>query len=158
LVITGEVGLTVADADLFLADKDAKAAVQAGIADTVGVANEQVAVVFTKKERRLSEERHLAGTSIKVAYTITLPASAGSAVHAAARAKANAATTETLNTAISAKVTAAKGDAYKVTVASMSKPAVTGGDPIVSTVTPAGTSSSAAIKAGVAFLMLAFSV
>jgi len=142
---------------LFLGDQDAKDAVKAGIATSMDVDLAHLEVVFTKA-RRLSEERHLAGTSVKVAYTITLPASAGTVAHTAALAKANAATKSTLTAAISAKVTAAKGDSYTVSVASMSTPVSTGGDPVVTTGTTEAASSSAAIKAGVAFLMLAFSV
>jgi len=121
LKITGDVTLKLADADAFLADADAKDAVQDGIATSMGVTKNQVVAVFTKA-RRLSVERHLAGTSVKVAYTITVPASAGTAAHAAIQTKANTATAAKLTTAIAAKVTAAKGNSYTVSVDSMSEP------------------------------------
>lgn len=121
LKITGDVTLKLADADAFLADTGAKNAVKAGIADSMGVPESQVAVVFAKA-RRLSEERLLAGTNVKVSYTITVPASAGAAAHTAAQNKANTATESALTTAISAKVTAAKGNSYTVSVESMTTP------------------------------------
>jgi len=124
-VISGTAGMSVPDADAFLTDTVAQQAVSDGIADTAGVPTGYVAIQVAKV-RRLNDdhERRLAGTAVTITYTITIPVSVSSATASAASAKMAAVTPTQLTTKIAAKVTAAKGSSFVVSVTSKAVPAV----------------------------------
>jgi hypothetical protein len=71
--LEGDVTLQVNDVDAFVTSAEVKAAVQEGIATSVGVAKDKVVIEsITQVVRRLSgEERRLAAGSVKAKYKIT---------------------------------------------------------------------------------------
>lgn len=130
--LKGELKMTVTDADAFLADAAAQDAVKKGIAEHFEVAPARVELTFSKGRRLVADARNLAGTSLKVDYTITLPAATGEAKQAEVEKKikdtaASPTATAALNAAIVKQVTVAKGaDANKFTptVTKMDAPTV----------------------------------
>jgi hypothetical protein len=142
-VITGEIDVTVDDPDAFIADAAAKQAVTEGIAEVIGVPASYV-VVTLEKGRRLKEAggavstpRRLAGT-VKIKYTVTIPASESASVKSAATANAQAATASLYQEKMQTKLTAA-GSSVTITVDAVSEP-TTAQAPAPA---PPGTASSA---------------
>jgi hypothetical protein len=144
-VMTGSLGMTVPDADAFVADSVALNAVKDGIADNLGVDPTWVEVTATKN-RRLSREleksklRKLAGTSVSVEYTINFPASASTALVTATEGKLQTVTPTELTSSVSAKVQQAKGNSYSVSVTSKTVPTIE----VATTTTLVPTTSTAA--------------
>jgi len=139
-VIQGTLGLTVPDADTFLADTVAKNAVVAGIAETAGCPSSWVAIQVVKV-RRLNDEglRRLAGTAVTVTYTITVPQTESSAKASLTSTKMQSATTALLTTKIQTKVTTAKGAGFTVSVSSKAAPSVSQVPATTTTTAPAST-------------------
>lgn len=118
--IVGSLVLTVPDAAAFINDTSAKDAVAHGIADAFEVPRDFVTLTvtpWTGKMRRL-------GDAVTVEYTVTIPASASSALKAEAPKRALAVTLEDLSTAVQKAITAAKGENYIVSVDSKTVPKV----------------------------------
>jgi hypothetical protein len=160
VTITGKLDLTVPDADAFIADTVAMDAVKEGIAETLGVIASYVTVT-AEKVRRLDDglidldgvsDRRLAGTGVKISYTVDIPATASATVKSNAQANAKTATAAQYQTATAAKVTAAKGASYTVTVTAVAQVTTDDGSSST-TAAPEGSANSAygaAINLGVA--------
>lgn len=108
--------------DDFTNDDEAKSAVASGIADAFGVPHSYVTLTGVKpfasgKIRRLGE-------SVTVEYTVTIPASATSAMKIEAPKRATAVSVGELTIAIQTSVSKAKGNAYRVAVNSKTPPVI----------------------------------
>lgn len=128
-VISGEIDITVPDADAFIADANAKTAIQKGIAEVLGVSQEYVEVTLGKARRLHGESadetlRRLAGTAVKVKYTVTIPATESASLKSTAMANAQAATADIYERKFNEKLQA-EGYSVTVTVTTVSEPTTT---------------------------------
>jgi hypothetical protein len=101
-VITGSLDITVPDADAFIADSVALNAVREGIADNIGI-DPSWFEVTAEKSRRLSDDsvvRRLAGTTVRITYTINIPFSTSTAVATATQAQLESVTPTQLTTSV----------------------------------------------------------
>jgi hypothetical protein len=154
-VIKGDLGMSVPDADAFIADTVALNAVAEGIADTLGVQTQWVQVMATKARRLQGEPssqsakglRRLAGTAVTVSYTVNIPPSASSAVASAASGKASSASTAALTQNVQAKLSVAKSATYTITVTSKAVPGVSEATTTLTTSTTSTTVTTATTTA-----------
>lgn len=151
-VISGDIAVTVPDADAFLTDTVAHTAVEAGIAETAGVPPAWVTVTVVKATggRRLNgdSDRRLAGTAVVITFTITIPQTASSSQASMAGSKMKAATPAMITTKVQAKVTAAKGSSFTISVSSKTAPTVASVPTTTTTTTVAASSGSSSGTTG----------